>query len=524
VNQASTFVSYAQNGEDFLLWRMLHDVEPGTYIDIGAYEAETDSVTRAFYERGWSGINIEPVPKLCNALRQCRPRDVNLQIAIGAEEGERNFFLIKDTGLSTLDEAIARRHRDAGFNVKQARVKVRTLSDVWNEFVRGDVHFLKIDVEGAEDEVLSGAAFARQRPWIVVIEAIAPLTRRPTYQKWEAALTQVRYRFVHSDAFNRYYLAEERAALAERLSAPEGPDRCIRAAELVATRNDLPAGSQFDPQGMSFLGLQHQRPSLHEPTSQLCTESQLREPVYRAWCEALAEPPILHRKQWEFVYVLQVLARQGQLAAGRKGLGFEWDREPLAAVMAARGCGIVAADLNAQAGLGRPSVGTRLHALTLDDLNERCLCERDLFHLRVSVRAENINHISRDLENFDFVWSSSVIQHVGSIRNGVRFVANAMRCLKPGGVAVHTMDFNLSSNYGTIEAGDPVVFRRCDIEALAAELEREGHIVAALNFNPGSAPVDRYVDLPPYRPEPHLRLRLDRYVVTSFGLIVRRGP
>src|SRR5439155_713143 len=57
----SAFVSYAQNGEDFTLWCALHDVDAGTYIDIGAYDPDIDSVTRAFYDRGWSGINIEPV-------------------------------------------------------------------------------------------------------------------------------------------------------------------------------------------------------------------------------------------------------------------------------------------------------------------------------------------------------------------------------------------------------------------------------------------------------------------------------
>jgi len=61
----TAFVSYAQNGEDLLLWRMLHDVDLGTFIDVGAFEPETHSVTRAFYERGWSGINVEPVPKYC---------------------------------------------------------------------------------------------------------------------------------------------------------------------------------------------------------------------------------------------------------------------------------------------------------------------------------------------------------------------------------------------------------------------------------------------------------------------------
>ena len=88
----SAFVSYAQNGEDFTLWCALHDVDAGTYIDIGAYDPDIDSVTRAFYDRGWSGINIEPVDAYWKRLHRERPRDVNLPLAVGAESGELSHF------------------------------------------------------------------------------------------------------------------------------------------------------------------------------------------------------------------------------------------------------------------------------------------------------------------------------------------------------------------------------------------------------------------------------------------------
>jgi hypothetical protein len=134
-----------------------------------------------------------------------------------------------------------------------------------------------------------------------------------------------------------------------------------------------------------------------------------------------------------------------------------------------------------------------------------------------------MNRISPGLLNFDFVWSSCAFEHLGSIRHGLEFVVNAMRCLRSGGVAVHTTEFNLTSNYHTIEVHNLVVFRRYDLEQLIRTLEQAGHAVASLNLNPGSGPLDRYVDLPPYRNDPQLRLRMDRYVFTSIGLIVERG-
>jgi FkbM family methyltransferase len=220
----SSFVSYAQNYEDVRLWYALRHVEAGTYIDVGAQDPDTHSVTRAFYDRGWSGINIEPVAAYHERLTRARPRDVNLQVAAGASAGQSVFFEIEDTGLSTLRRGVARRHLAAGFKVNKTRVNVRMLRDIWTELVRSEVHFLKIDVEGAEKDVLAGADLQHQRPWIIVIEATAPMTGAPTHDKWESLLTAAGYRFALSDDLNRYYVADENLQLAEALrAAPIGP-------------------------------------------------------------------------------------------------------------------------------------------------------------------------------------------------------------------------------------------------------------------------------------------------------------
>jgi FkbM family methyltransferase len=521
----SDFVSYAQNYEDVRLWHALQHVNAGTYIDVGAQDPDAHSVTRAFYDRGWSGINIEPVAAYHERLTLARPRDVNLRVAVAASGGQCDFFEIEDTGLSTLRHGVAQRHLAAGFKVNKTRVDVRTLHDIWTELIRGEVHFLKIDVEGAEKNVLAGADLQHQRPWIVVIEATAPMTGTPTHDKWESLLTAPGYRFVLSDDLNRYYVADEHSELAEALrAAPVGPAfGRSRSPELTKLLLERSGGEQFDPQRSVFLGLDQPTPTLQSPTSQLCTESQLREPVYRVWCDALREAPTLHRKQWEYVYILQALAIRGMLEPGRRGLGLGCGCEPLAAAMASRGCEIVATDLDATAAAGLGWIETDQHASALEDLNARGICDPELFRQRVSFRAEDMNRISPDLLNFDFVWSSCAFEHLGSIRHGLEFVVNAMRCLRSGGVAVHTTEFNLTSNYRTVETHNLVVFRRYDMEQLIRTLEHAGHAVASLNLNPGSGPVDRFVDLPPYRSEPHLRLRMDRYVLTSIGLIIERG-
>ena len=73
------FVSYAQNAEDVVLWRALGHVKDGRYVDVGANHPHIDSVTNAFYERGWRGITIEPLADLVALHRRERPNDVQVR-------------------------------------------------------------------------------------------------------------------------------------------------------------------------------------------------------------------------------------------------------------------------------------------------------------------------------------------------------------------------------------------------------------------------------------------------------------
>ncbi|HTW27611.1 MAG TPA: FkbM family methyltransferase [Acetobacteraceae bacterium] len=219
-----TFVSHAQNFEDVMLWRALRGVPRGFYIDVGAADPDVISVTRAFYERGWRGVNVEPVEAFFQRLQAARPEDVNLQTALAERSGERVLHLVgaeRDAGLSTLDPDIARRHADAGWSLAVTTVPVTTLAELCRRHAPGDIHFLKIDVEGAEAAVLAGADFAAYRPWIVLVEAVWPNTLEESHAAWEPLLLGADYRFVWFDGLNRFYVAAERhAALAPAFRLP----------------------------------------------------------------------------------------------------------------------------------------------------------------------------------------------------------------------------------------------------------------------------------------------------------------
>ena len=257
--------------------------------------------------------------------------------------------------------------------------------------------------------------------------------------------------------------------------------------------------------------------------SALCTQSQHESEEFRAWCERMGESHSFSRKQWEFCFIAEALHERGLLRPGARGLGFAVGREPLAALFASYGCEVVATDLHTDAATAAGWSDTNQHASSLDALNDRGVCDPEAFRRLVTFRFVDMNAIPDDLVGFDFVWSACALEHLGSIRQGEQFIHRAMQCLKPGGVAVHTTEFNVSFGRFTPDNCETVVFRRRDIERIASTLQADGHAIE-LDLSEGDGELDRFVDLPPYR-RPHLKLLLFNFVScisTSIGLLVEK--
>ena len=212
------FVSYAQNFEDVVLWRALGDIVAGCYLDIGAQDPVFDSVSLAFYEAGWRGIHVEPTPAYAARLREARPDEVVIEAAVSDAPGPLELHEFCGTGLSTGKSEIATRHAERGFSGQKIIVPCVRLDKLFE--TAGDIHWMKIDVEGMESEVLASWGKSGSRPWVVVVEATAPMEQSPTDHLWRHEVERRGYSEVYFDGLSRYFLHEDHAELTERFAAP----------------------------------------------------------------------------------------------------------------------------------------------------------------------------------------------------------------------------------------------------------------------------------------------------------------
>ena len=229
----SGLISYAQFQEDILIWRALSgiDKQHGFYIDVGANDPEIDSVTKLFYDRGWRGINVEPSPSFHANLAQARPRDINIHAACSDRPGTITLHDDPEGGLGTTAEHVAAEHAGnpgLSHRLKAIEVQAVTLTQICEAHYPGAIHFLKIDVEGAEGAVLRGMDFTRFRPLVLCIECHFPLDAgRQLHAEWDGHVIESGYTFAYTDNLNRFYVANEYAELAGAFALR--PDEYLKA-------------------------------------------------------------------------------------------------------------------------------------------------------------------------------------------------------------------------------------------------------------------------------------------------------
>jgi SAM-dependent methyltransferase len=265
----------------------------------------------------------------------------------------------------------------------------------------------------------------------------------------------------------------------------------------------------------------------------VCRYEHFNEEWYLRWAARMRLEPMgeellrpnrnISRKAWEWCAISEALHERDMLREGRTGLGFAVGREPLPSVFAAQGADVVATDLGAD---NEGWTLTNEYARSLEHLYHPNLVDRAAFDRHVSFRSADMSDLgSLEDESVDFVWSSCSFEHLGSLDAGLRFVCEAMRLVRPGGVAVHTTEYNVSSNTDTVEHGNNVIYRKQDIEKLEYSLRSHASALERVDYHAGTHRYDIDYDYPPYfmHGRKHAKLLLHSYVSTSILIIIHKG-
>lgn len=236
----------------------------------------------------------------------------------------------------------------------------------------------------------------------------------------------------------------------------------------------------------------------------------------------LHEPVNLHRKLWEYAVIAQVYKER--IDNGGLVLGFGVGKEPLASWFAAQSANVTATDLP---GSNPDWDNTNQHATRKQDLYKDSIINQSDFDRLVSFRPVDMNSIPADLlkGQFDMTYSCGSFEHIGGLKAGIDFFCNQMQCLKPGGIAVHTTEYNYDSNDDTINADNLCLYRHRDLISLRDCLAYQDDKLWTLDLSiPHPEDPDLYIDEPPYRAYPyHLNIRIGNHVTTSIVLIAQRG-
>lgn len=167
--------SFSQEGEDMILARYFERRSSGFYVDVGAHDPRRFSNTLLLYRLGWRGINIDATPGSMRRFRSARPRDINLEVAVGPTTGRATLTVFDEPALNTLDDATAQVHVSAGYTVRDRRlIEVRTLASILHEHVpQGQgIELFSVDVEGLDLEVLKSNDWSRFQPEVIAVESL----------------------------------------------------------------------------------------------------------------------------------------------------------------------------------------------------------------------------------------------------------------------------------------------------------------------------------------------------------------
>lgn len=162
---------YSQDNQDkFLESMVFKGFKNGIYVDVGAHDGVTFNNTLYFEKNNnWTGINIEPIKTVFDKLVINRPNSINLNCAVCNYDGETEFICntgytemisgIKDTFDIRHWQRLQNENEQMDSTTEIINVKTKKLDTICDENKISRIHYLSIDVEGAEFEVIKSINF-----------------------------------------------------------------------------------------------------------------------------------------------------------------------------------------------------------------------------------------------------------------------------------------------------------------------------------------------------------------------------
>jgi hypothetical protein len=250
----------------------------------------------------------------------------------------------------------------------------------------------------------------------------------------------------------------------------------------------------------------------------------------------LKEPIRFHRKQWELVYVIRMLELKNLVNNNSTGISFGSGVGCEIKALANKGCKIIVTDLNEGEAKNLGWVDTNQHTKNLEAFKDNRFDNYDYINNLTIDNNVDMNNIPKKyLEGqFDFAISVCALEHLGSLQKGLDFIINSIKCVKIGGIVVHTTEFNLNSLYNdydgkTIEHRLTSVYRAQDLKKLREEVEKMGNKMYCMDYTYVDGLYDKYIDLPPYPGNDnnkHLRAELSDGLIkipaTCVGIVIER--
>lgn len=197
LQRAGLLTFHSQTCQDrWIVLEVYPALRDGFFVDLGSADGVLNSNTKVLEDLGWRGVCVDPFPTNM-AGRRCKL----FTVPVDGVGGKRVRF--RKAGDVGGIEALMGRGKEATRGAETVELETRTVTEILDE-ARAPrfIHYMSLDIEGAELEALKGLDFSRYRIGALTIEHNFEEPKRSEIRK---LLERNGYRLVRSVAQDDFY-------------------------------------------------------------------------------------------------------------------------------------------------------------------------------------------------------------------------------------------------------------------------------------------------------------------------------